>query len=318
MRAMWTLCIVSSIFVGFWYLIGRQKPQQGAAVLTVGRPENVAAFRKQWAGRIQKNGGAGAYKELLKVYANEHFGTQHTTAHIFGEILFEKEGLPGFAVCDGSFSFGCYHGFVRSAILKHGTEVLTTIDESCVERYGSSHQSCQHGLGHAILEYVGYKKLSDALDLCANLRWQEPLYGCSSGVFMEYNFPVPASGAQTMIPRDSDPSYPYAPCPNVPARWRQSCYYELGQWLEKVYANNYEAIGQLCQALLTNDERRVCFRGIGNVIAPSSNYQADKTQAACRRMPTTEGVEACLEEARRSTQNRSVSPFRAIQMSETL
>lgn len=237
------------------------------------------------------------YRQLKEAYGGSDFRTQHIAAHIFGELLFEREGVDGYAVCDSAYSFGCFHGFSERAIQEKGLGVLTEIDTFCINRYGLSRQDCQHGLGHGILEYFGSNRIVEALDVCRSLTWQEQLFGCVGGVFMEYNFPVligEDSAEVSVRPHQND--HPYDPCPTLPENYRPACYYEIPQWWDNVYGKDYQTMGELCHAIRSPEERKSCYRGFGNVLAPSTNYTSEIASRACASLPF-DGRSLCATEA---------------------
>lgn len=259
-------------------------------------PTAVDAVQEQerWSQRIREAGAEESYKEFKQLYANSNFGTQHTAAHIFGPILYETVGIRGITICDSSFSFGCYHGFFGAALSDKGLSIVTDLDKACVEKYGPYGTGCQHGIGHGLLEYMGYGNLVKALEACKLTTQKNLLHGCTSGVFMENNVPL-TLGDQTARTetRKLNPNNPYEPCTDIPERFRESCYYELGQWWDKVYEKDYGTLGRLCGNIEKEAYREDCYLGVGNVVAPSTLYNIAQAIDLCEKMPDPEGKLIC-------------------------
>lgn len=257
---------------------------------------NFATDKVLWSKKIDELGADAAYKEYLNAYADKNFGTQHTAAHIMGTLLYEKKGIEGFATCDQSFAFGCYHSFFTSAITDLGLSVVAKLDQSCLDKYGLLGTGCQHGIGHGLMEYFGPKRLVDALAECKQTTQKHPLFGCTSGVFMEYNLPVIIDATNTrMESRKFDEKNINSPCTSVPAQWQGSCYFELTQWWAQStpYKGDFKKIGSLCQAVTDEKNRHDCFLGIGNVAGPNNQYNAAATVASCKKMPNLEATVTC-------------------------
>lgn len=255
----------------------------------------------RWSEVIEKRGPASAYKEFVKAYQNTPFGTQHEMAHIFGELLYDFMGVDGITVCDASFAFGCYHGFFTVAIASEGSSAISFFDKAC-EEADSAPSACRHGIGHGIMEYLGPQKLDQALSLCKETTWSSPIGGCLSGVFMEYNVPLlkDESGEYTVVARPIDSQNPYGPCMSVTEDSKQSCYHELPHWWMVVYDKNYEKIGKLCESVENTTFRSNCFVGVGNIVAPTTDYTVEETVSTCKKMPSQEGSALCRLSAARS------------------
>lgn len=271
-----------------------------AAALPTPPPPQTGQARSFWAERITSIGAASAYAEFKQRYANADFRTQHTASHLFGEALYGKVGTDGITVCDPVFGdFGCEHGFTVAAIAGRGVHAVAEINGVCVRtlKTDQSITSCQHGIGHGILEYFGHDRLDAALAACPMSPAGDPFSGCSIGVFMEYNVPTaiaaPAGAGLRRFNRDD----PYAPCPSLPERFLKPCYHQLPQWWDKVLAKDYERIGRLCAAASDTAGTAACFRGVGNVAGPSSRYDAVETVRKCRMMPNAYGQALCLKTA---------------------
>jgi hypothetical protein len=248
----------------------------------------------RWEARIDAVGGQAAWEEMKAAFASTGFGIQHSAAHLFGNMLYEKIGLGGVAVCDSTFAFGCYHSFFGGALAAQGPAIIRQLDAACIEKYGPLGTGCQHGIGHGLMEFYGQDRLVTALEGCASTTQVNPLFGCTGGVFMEYNVPIILDGTNAHTEsRRLDPAHPYAPCDSIPDRFRQSCHYEMGQWWDKVYGGDYATIGKLCAKIENSVYRESCYLGVGNVAAPSSNYDVKETIRKCELMPDADGRRTC-------------------------
>lgn len=248
-----------------------------------------------WSQRIDKVGATQAYDEFKEEYKDLNFGKQHALSHLFGVLLYNKNGPSGVAVCDSTFAFGCYHSFFGKAISLNGVAIVQELDKACVAKWGVKGLGCPHGIGHGLLSYFGEENLLDALEVCSTLSWKEPIGGCTSGVFMEYNFRTMADPSNLKM-REVGDNVHY-PCDIVPEKFLQACYFEQPQWWEKVLAENYDLIGRLCEEIVDRPASEACFRGTGNTIGPSTQYDVRETIARCGRMPSRDSEILCRQGA---------------------
>lgn len=254
---------------------------------------NLAEVRSYWSKTIDKLGPTKTYEIFKENTRSKPAGAQHVVAHIFGSLLYEKAGIEGIGTCDAEFAFGCYHSFFGRAIADKSQAVVASLDQACIKKFGPLGTGCQHGIGHGLMEYYG-TKLEQALADCL-VTQKIILLGCSSGVFMEYNFPtLIGSDTATTSLRKLDPTKPYDPCTSVPAKFQKSCYFELPQWWYQVYGRDDQVMGQLCQDISEQPYRGNCFRGLGNTIGPRTNFDLKGGLDICRTMPSIEGNTLCL------------------------
>lgn len=291
------ILILGVLLGGGFFLTRGSSTETEAAVPGASSREpgsDSAAEREYWTDRMNEAGALGAYEEFKETFASSHFSLQHLNAHLFGELLYRKLGIEGIAVCDATFAFGCYHSFFGQALAEHGMAAVAQLDEACIEKFGEYGTGCQHGIGHGLLEYFGHSQLLAALEGCTLTTQVQKLFGCTSGVFMEYNVPIIITPEFAKTEVRALNENPYAPCSTiVPERFRESCYYEMGQWWDKVYYGDYAKIGELCEAIALPEEREPCYLGTGNVAAPSSDYDVESTIEKCESMPTKEGAFLC-------------------------
>lgn len=230
-----------------------------------------------------------AYEHLKETYKSSDQPGQHNAAHIFGEFLYAEEGLDGFAICDAAFGFGCFHTFIAAAIAEHGEDVIKTLDETCVETFGEQALGCFHGIGHGLLSYEGYRTedVVRALGLCEGLSWKRPLGGCSDGVFMENNFRVMESD-----PKDRNRAFMiderHEPCISVPGQFREACYFSQPGWWGQSSERTQKEIATWCTEASSEPLQRACFRGVGYAEAPFVQFDAQKGNAYCDSLPTSQ------------------------------
>lgn len=270
--------------------------QSSSAIFTnMKEIKDLQKEREYWQKYIESRGAERAYLQFKKKYNGTYFPGQHTMAHVIGELLYQNKGIGGLIICDESFAFGCYHGFFGTAIATGGIEVVKKLDGVCLQKFGPYGTGCQHGIGHGILEYLGTENLLVGLEACKLTTQVKERFGCTSGLFMEYNTPIIfEKDAVYSQDRDFDLEKPYQPCSTtVPEQYRKSCYFELSLWWKNVLNKDYKKIGELCGAIKKDAERESCFLGFGTVAAPHSNYTIDGTILICKEMPTLEGETLC-------------------------
>jgi hypothetical protein len=246
-----------------------------------------------WEEVINRRGAQEAYAEFKVKNAEALLSRQHVSAHAFGEVLFATGGIEAFAACDATFGFGCYHGFFGRAIAEEGETSVKALDNACVKAYGVLGTGCQHGIGHGVLEYVGYENISEALALCKDTSQPAPLLGCTSGVFMEYNSPLVGAGAGLVpAPRVLTSETIYGPCPSVLPEYQTSCYFELGKWLVSQLSLGDERIADACEGL-RGETRTHCFLGAGEGIAFFVDNDAAQGRAECANLAKGADELAC-------------------------
>lgn len=234
-----------------------------------------------WKSQIAAQGSAKAFALFKQKNESAPSQRQHFSAHVFGSVLAEHDGVEGITSCDSSFGFGCYHGFFSKIISEGGETYIKKLDDACVKVYGPFGTGCQHGIGHGILEYVGYERVQDALRLCGDTTQRVPLLGCTSGVFMEYFTPLVQTGELlSQGQRAFDEARPQAPCDVVTAPFKESCFFELGHSYYTRFAADQKRLTQLCESVPA-PYRSYCYLGLGDLAGPSSHYRVEQAIAFC-------------------------------------
>ena len=285
------------VFMGAFLLTQSSGQTEGAPATSGGLFVDDQATHMRWSSRIAHVGPLQAYQEFKKTFGGEAFNVQHLAVHMMGEVLYRALGLEGLLYCDSSFAFGCYHSFFGLALAEHGEQVILQLDEVCVKKFGPFGTGCQHGIGHGTLIFSGMSEdgLIRALKLCKKTTQVNELFGCTSGVFMEYNMPTlfGVESAERDL-RTLNLEKPYAPCDSVvPYQLRNSCYYELPLWWQRILKDQYTKLGRLCGKVKNKEYQVNCFLGLGGAAALDKRYDVERTIFACRKMPSKEFELVC-------------------------
>lgn len=273
---------------------------------------NYQEARKKWAKIISASSPTSSYLQFKSEFKNEHHGIRHNMAHIIGEIFSDKYNTAGIAYCDSDFEFGCYHGFFMSIVSKKGTKIIPALAKSCLGKSRSAEMPCQHGIGHGLLLFLKDNNLYKALDICATIQKLPSYAGCVSGVFMEYFIPVLVNAKfSTESIKQLEPDKPYSICTEVKKPYKQACYFSLGQWWNRYFNKDYNRLGAWCSKLKDKTENVACFKGIGNIVAPSSEYDSEKTIKDCQKISDKKGAIYCLQEASHSFAANSENAYKA-------
>ena len=260
------LGLAVALLVGSAFAVaaGRAKPKNDLV-------PDYAAVQRHLQNLIVEKGAARAYAALHKELEGESVGIRHGTAHVFGELLFETEGLAGLGVCDQAFTFGCYHGFLGRAVNKNGIDIVSSLNAGCVAANGEGESACRHGLGHGILDYIGPSHLTDAYAVCRKIGW-DGLLGCGQGVIMEY-----LQSRDRIFTFES--GAPLRPCDGLSADLRPSCYFELpyAWYFAKL---DFPKMRELCFGL-QDEDRRACLLGLGRAAGELQRYDAAAARSAC-------------------------------------
>lgn len=258
---------------------------------------DISGKRSYWEEKIRTMGAQKAYDLFKKKNNQNHPGVQHYVAHVFGEALYNIEGSGGIAVCDSTFSYGCFHSFFSEAIADEADELMKIaqdFNEECIKKYGPLGLGCQHGIGHGIMQYLGPSRLDEALEVC--LKIQTLAYrGCSMGVFMEHFLATIIEGEKVFtIKRDLDKNNPFYPCEEIKQQFKKSCYFQLGQWLVRVPGLGVQSKGKLCHAIKNREHKQSCFLGLGLMIAAITEFDKDLGLGKCKEMPDIDGQIFCV------------------------
>ena len=287
--------VCAAVLCGVWWWSNASQEAVNAEGTLSDEARELREIKKRWIDTIKREGPDDSYAAFLQEAPTLRIDV-HAQAHAFGEALYEVEGIEGLSTCDPSFEFGCYHSFFGVAVNEEGIETLPNFARVCKDKYQNMSLPWQHGIGHGVVVYTDYE-LEDALKLCDTIS-DMPTGGCSSGVFMEYNFhTMQITGSERYLrPYEGDD---YKPCATLPQQYQPSCYLEQVQWWENIYTFDYEKIGQLCAEIPggNRDNYNACYHGVGNYVADHHRRVTDDVIATCARMPNEESVALCHEGA---------------------
>ena len=259
---------------------------------------NILEEKVKWSERIKKVGPEVAYKEFKETFSSNIESEQHSVAHLFGELMYgQLKNTSGITVCDYNFGFGCFHGFFVAALHDKGPDILIKLDKACVEKSGMFSSGCQHGLGHGLIEYYGHNiaGLNKSLLECEKTTIFAKKFGCTSGAFMEFNIPISLEVNNIHLnTRKLDKTNPYFPCSDVPSRFQESCYFELGQWWKSALNGDYASMGNFCSNVGNEVNKESCYLGIGHILVSSLNYNIKDSVKTCEQMPNQDGKLLCI------------------------
>lgn len=240
---------------------------------------SVASGVAYWETQIREHGATNAYALFAGSVAGRRVAVQHDRAHLFGEALYNVEGLKGITACDDRFLYGCYHALAATAVIEDGLSAARTMYDACTQALGSAASFCHHGVGHGLLAGLGYdfKSLKEALAICNEIQIDPPRGGCFGGIFMEYN--QQTSLADAAEPRALNPESVTTPCNQLETRYIRMCAFWVPLWwidefprasgFTQLAGNSRVNMGNFCRLFDDPIAQELCFAGVGNVIAPN-------------------------------------------------
>ncbi len=253
----------------------------------------LARQKKMWTQQIKKD-PQEAYRTFVATTNKLTFDVHHALAHEFGALMFRLIGKEGTPICDGSFSFGCYHGFFGEVVKARGFKEIYSLDDACTRV--KNPDNCQHGLGHAILVYYETNEhINDALAVCAKMKNYGPYGGCRNGIFMEYNYSNLRNTPGR--PRPLTPDNAHLPCSRVEKEFQESCYFFQATWWRQANGatadSGHKTMGTLCAGLQEERLRKACFSGAGSLGGVESEDNIAAALKTCTQMPTSRGKVYC-------------------------
>lgn len=313
------LCTIFAVIFFSHVLSARQETFRPAYVRDSGIDYKKAT--DFWGVRIHVVGATRAYQEMTNEGNVLSASQAHVLAHSFGDALFRAESVEGLSVCGSQFVYGCYHQLIADAIAAFGLTILGEFRADCAQKSKTDAFSCQHGVGHGILGYLGYSQddLDRALVLCDVS--DDPLdssRACADGVFMEYNLrELTTYDSGKLTPRTFSSNALYTPCFDVPKTYRDSCIHELPTWWIAAMPDTSDGIegrflraGTYCAGLNSAGFVRKCFEGIGHIVPPLANLDPDASMKLCEAASHTSDERlSCLSAAVRRFRVEGVSGY---------
>jgi hypothetical protein len=276
-------CVVAVIVGALAYRAYARAPDIG----------DYASEHAYWLTEIPKEGGSAAYQEMVRRYAALPQPSAHEYAHVFGDALYETEGVDGFDNCGVAYVWGCYHSFIERAVVQKGIGVLDILEAHCKAMPSTDVQECEHGLGHGILSYMGVTHLTDALAECDKL--SAPTYGCASGIFMEY---LNGNIHENRPPVAYTDEGKYGPCDSVPEADRLVCYRRLPNWWAITFKGSKDErpafLEHNCLGIVPEAYRSACMIGVGYNETSESDFDPEKGKQICASLQNAGDRTICL------------------------
>ncbi len=271
--------------LAFWLMFG----QKHTVFLGTNGRVNYTAEEKYWEGHVPKVGQQVAHEELARAVANLDQANQHLAAHAFGAALWNTTGIHGAGTCDQRFSSGCTHSYIAAAIAQLGlTDGIRFVGRFCMEKAEGvrPETSCQHGIGHGLVGYLGYElpNLTEALSICDGLPHKASLtMGCWGGVLMEYNFRGHIQDVRPLTTASR-----FEPCFSLPEQQQSSClFWQPLWWYVETYPESsametFAQMGSYCTSpLLKKGLSGACLAGIGFMAPGRVEMNPKLTAQAC-------------------------------------
>jgi hypothetical protein len=258
-------------------------------------------FKNYWGERIRLIGGNRAYEEFKHTIGSSRDQRlyYHRQGHLFSQELFKIEGPDAVYVCDESLGGACFHEFFSRRMLDTGSD--DDIVSICVHLKKLFAFKCGHGIGHGLLNSLGYtlQHLNTTLHFCARIDEKMIQRGCMEGAFMEFNLHSMYSDQE---PRPYRGSWAF-PCPTVETAFRELCFYRIPQWWAALDQNKpgsivqkFEQYGARCQMITqTRSERQNCFKWIGIIFVWKKNIDLVANMWLCQHVSAVPELQAaCL------------------------
>lgn len=258
---------------------------------TLSYAEMVESGEKEryWARVIEREGPEGAYDLFVQTALEKEPYNRHGEAHIFGAALYAQLGAKALGYCETEFGAGCLHEAFKWVLTEHGLENLPQAGAECKTSPERSFQ-CDHAIGHGLFAFYGYERdsLLQALKICKEWFYDDPINGCTGGAFMEYNL-YTSLGPEVSV-RPIDETGWYSECPTLPDEFKQACYTWLPQWW-RVYLLSqdvseeeiFSRMGDMCEGVPDSSHRQGCFERVGQHAAYASLYEPGDIRAYCAK-----------------------------------
>ena len=266
-------------------------------------------------------------------------GQGHPIAHALGRfaIAQHKNDLSVIADCRPIFEAGCYHGVLEGFLAAQKSIDSATIAPICsaVERTSPSRQpalECSHGLGHGLLERVGYD-LPRALAACDYLAADDARGECHDGVFMENvvhglgdsmisvgDAALSAHNQMMQMEMQTEGGRGHReyfrkqdlafPCDSMAAAYQSSCWSYQPLVAIQFTKVNFQKTLHLCDQA-SGTSATTCYRGFGKQSTGWYNDRAADIVKTCERA-TPPHVGDCLAGAVEAYVDYAWTPDRAI------
>jgi hypothetical protein len=246
---------------------------------------NSSLYYKQ----IERMDATDSWKFIKQLSVNSDDVSQtdfHDLAHFIGSKLYEEHSSGAIALCDGSFSFGCFHGISEAWLLEYPDDIQS-LTEACSNTYNKPTgpwASCIHGIGHGIVHYYSINDLNNSLKICEGLESSAQAF-CADGVFMEYELNAPKTfykSSDIQFPCDKDMYFADQCARNQAYVWDNR--FEL----------NISEVLSACTSFETDQMRNICMRTTGMIIVHKYPDDVEKIVESCNILENSDDVLSCL------------------------
>ncbi len=214
----------------------------------------------------------------------------HLLAHTIGQLAYKQLGDKGFAICDQSFAFGCYHGLIMALMKDQGEKGLTIVRQACLSLPTSVEQTgCFHGTGHGMMEWKG--DIPSALTQCRKLGSAED-GNCFDGVYMDYDMDAMNYFPHTAIATNT----PWAFCDTAPSDSYPWCIRNHTFLL--LATHNIPPNTTIRDCLqLKGMSRSMCESSVGIFSADNKQLSVSYVQDRCGLLNNTDDISYCIVNA---------------------
>jgi hypothetical protein len=251
---------------------------------------NTTVDRERIRQVLREEGGFKAYEVLAQELATEDMAVQHIGAHMFGNALYDLDGMNAIAVCDDRFLYGCFHSVLMAAIGDKGLDAIGELQKVCDTVLPDLRGQCEHGIGHGIVGTLGFgtEEIEKALNLCdSELPHSPPIDGCKGGVLMENIQRLMHDG--TIHPRAFEAGEKWEPCDALDAKYSDACaFWQPLWWVSSIIPIPADVelfaaqMGSWCtEAPGGISAEQYCVSGIGNIIYVLIGTSTERTAAVC-------------------------------------
>jgi hypothetical protein len=255
-------------------------PRQIPQVQTEQQAENMLE-------EIAASTGVNAAFQYLKTSWGDRPIQAHVLAHLIGKIAYEQLGKNGIRICDPSFAFGCYHGFLAALVQDLGDRGIDIARTGC---HALPHQgdviACLHGIGHGVMEWKG--EIHRAIARCEQFPLTERAY-CFDGAYMDFDIDAMEYGDRTVTSTEN----PWSFCTGnrMPKNAQPMCIRNQTFLLISM-GKTPQDVAVAC-ASLPAELKEMCISSIGIYSADKKGRSAEMTERTCASFPAAKDVTDC-------------------------
>ena len=271
-----------------------RQPQEIINILETNNLDKQVEYYKELLNRV----GVSKAQEYLYRSGLPFTGQTHLLNHTTGDFAYKKYGNKAPLYCKDHFLSSCYHGAILNIIAKEGIDSLEKTMDYCREKGTPVASQCAHGIGHGALAWVGYKNLTEALDICDGLAKKDsrfPIFNCHDGVFMENLWAVHNDGTPSpdRWVKDDDPYYPCNDS-RIKEKWQSGCWSNQASVMYQMFGGDIEKVAKYCDAVKNNSYKETCYNNIARQIHPLTEGNIDEALYYCGLLPKEKTAECLL------------------------